>query len=91
MPNLKNLKTTGTTTFGRYGQGDHLFRVNPDIPIALALEYASNLLKCANTLALDIAMGEGSAQAAWSAWYLGEMAKALTDDVSQALAEHGVD
>ncbi|UVJ44986.1 DUF3077 domain-containing protein [Pseudomonas sp. LS1212] len=87
MTELTDIKTLGTTTFGRCGQGtQRLFRITPDIPAIQALEHASNLQDCANKLAAQLAMGEGCAQTAWSTFYLGEMAKAIIDDMTATLS-----
>lgn len=80
------VNTTGTTTFGQTLNGNTLFTLNPDIPAVDALEHASILQNCANKLISDAALGsDPTRHLALSALYLGEMAKAIMDDVSRAL------
>lgn len=80
-----HLNTAGTTPCGRSLGGHTLFTVNPDIPALDALEHASILQDCANKLMTEAAFGDPTGHAALSAVYLNEMAKALMDDVAQAL------
>ncbi|RRV08500.1 DUF3077 domain-containing protein [Pseudomonas sp. v388] len=61
-------------------------RPNPNIPTEQALAHAANLIGCANELALDVAMGETGAHAAWAAHYLTGMAKAIVDEALTGLA-----
>jgi hypothetical protein len=85
MTDHQHLKTLGTTPFGLYGPaGKHMFRVNPDIPASAALEYISMLQNCINELNLDYAMGDRNLMAGWATYYLGEMSKALVDDLNEA-------
>lgn len=85
MTDHQHLKTLGTTPFGLYGPADkHMFRVNPDIPAGVALEYISMLQNCINELNLDYAMGDRNLMAGWATYYLGEMSKALVDDLNEA-------
>lgn len=80
-----DLNTAGTTLWGRSLDGHLLFAVNPDIPAVDALEHASILQDCANKLMTEAAFGDPTGHAALSALYLNEMAKALMDDVAQAM------
>lgn len=85
MTDHQDLKTLGTTPFGLYGPCDqHMFRVNPDIPAGVALEYISMLQNCINELNLDYAMGHRNLMSGWATYYLGEMSKALVDDLNEA-------
>lgn len=62
-----------------------LFRVNAGVPLEDALEAVSLLQHYANQLTLDAAMSDEGERFSWPAFYLGEMAKALIDDVNDAL------
>ncbi|VVO34478.1 DUF3077 domain-containing protein [Pseudomonas fluorescens] len=62
-----------------------LFRVNAGVPIKDALEAISLFQYYANQLTLDAAMSDKGERFSWPAFYLGEMAKALIDDVNDAL------
>ncbi|SEN48277.1 Protein of unknown function [Pseudomonas sp. ok272] len=62
-----------------------LFRVNAGVPLEDALEAISLFQHYANQLALDAAMSDKGERFSWPAFYLGEMAKALIDDVNDAL------
>jgi len=62
-----------------------LFRVNAGVPIEDALEAISLFQYYANQLTLDAAMSDKGERFSWPAFYLGEMAKALIDDVNDAL------
>lgn len=82
MKILENCKTPGVTSFARCGDGSHhLFQINPDVPALVALEYAAMLQGCANRAVLEAAEGDGAAASLWPALYLGEMAKAVVDDL----------
>jgi hypothetical protein len=80
------INTAGTTSWGRCLAGHPLFAVNPNIPAVDALEHASILQDCANKLMTVAAFGDPTGHAALSAVYLNEMAKALMDDVAQAMS-----
>jgi hypothetical protein len=85
MPHT-HLNTAGTTTFGQTLSGNILFTLNANIPAADALEYASILQDCVQKLMSESALGSDPTQhLALSAMYLGEMAKAILDDVAQSL------
>ncbi|NHX02864.1 DUF3077 domain-containing protein [Pseudomonas koreensis] len=79
------------TTIGRMdfsfanARGLKLFRVNPGIPVEDALEIASQLQERINQLSRDAAMSDQGERFSWPALYLGEMAKALLDDVTDTL------
>ena len=62
-----------------------LFRVNAGVPLGDALEAISLFQHYANQLTLDAAMSNEGERFSWPAFYLGEMAKALIDDVNDAL------
>ncbi|WP_339546803.1 DUF3077 domain-containing protein [Pseudomonas sp. RA_35y_Pfl2_P32] len=78
--------TLGRAAFSRVNNtGQKLFRVNAGIPVEDALETISLLQHYANQLTLDAAMSDQGERFSWPAFYLGEMAKALIDDVNDAL------
>ncbi|XVO86699.1 DUF3077 domain-containing protein [Pseudomonas palleroniana] len=78
--------TLGHATFSRVNATDlKLFRVNAGIPVEDALEMVSLLQHHANQLTLDAAMSDQGDRFSWPALYLGEMAKALIDDINDAL------
>lgn len=86
-------KTLGIITFSTCGTQPalrHLFRVNSGVPIRDALEHASELLHCSKLLAMDAAMDKGADRYAWAAHYLGEMAKAVVDDLAKGMLPNGV-
>ena len=67
--------TPGHATFSRVNATDlELFRVNAGVPVEDALEMVSLLQHHANQLSFDAAMSDH-----------GEMAKALIDDINDAL------
>ena len=78
--------TLGHATFSRVNASDlKLFRVNAGVPVEDTLEMVSLLQHHANQLNLDAAMSDNGERFSWSALYLGEMAKALIDDINDAL------
>jgi hypothetical protein len=78
--------TQGATTFAQCGKPNQtLFRLRAGVPVSDALEYASDLLSCANRMTLLATHGENTEQCAMAAHYLGEMGKAVIDDVTTAL------
>lgn len=85
------LNTAGTVTFGKTLSGNALFTLNPHIPATDALEHASILQDCANKLIFESALGNSdpTKHLALSALYLGEMAKAIMDDVAQSIGSDG--
>jgi hypothetical protein len=85
-------KTLGVITFSTCGKQPNLhrlFRVNSGVPIRDALEHASELLHCSKLLALDAAVDKSADRYAWAAHYLGEMAKAVVDDLANGVTEEG--
>lgn len=79
-------RTPGHTQFTKIDkEGRKLFCVNPGISIDEALEAASHLQFFANQFALDAAMTDNCERLSWASYYLGEMAKALIDDVTDGL------
>ncbi|WP_045184556.1 DUF3077 domain-containing protein [Pseudomonas tussilaginis] len=76
-----NNATTGAVTFANY----QLFRVNPGISSEHALNQASMLMAGVNKLTL-LGETEEDATLVWAAHFLGEMAKAIIDDVSLSIA-----
>lgn len=79
------INTAGTTRWGRTLSDHRLFSLNADIPAVDALEHASILQDCANKLTTQAAYDDPTGHAALSAVYLGEMAKAIMDDVAQGI------
>ena len=78
--------TRDHTAFSRVNATDlKLFRVNARIPVEDALEMVSLLQHHANQLTFDAAMSDQGDRFSWPALYLGEMAKALIDDINDAL------
>jgi hypothetical protein len=83
---MSALTTIGRTDFSlANARGLKLFRVNAGIPVEDALEFASQLQEHVNQLIRDAAMNDQSERFSWPALYLGEMAKALLDDVTDTL------
>ena len=83
---MTTLTTLGRTTFSRADSTDlKLFRINAGIPVETALEMVSQLQHHANQLTLDAAMSDQGERFSWPALYLGEMAKALIDEVTDTL------
>lgn len=81
-----NATTQGATTFAQCGKPEQtLFRLSAGVPVSDALEYASDLLSCANRMTLLATHGDNSEQCAMAAHYLSEMGKAVIDDVTTAL------
>ena len=79
--------TLGRASFFGSTNGQCLFRVNAGVSIEDALETISLLQHYSNQLTLDAAMSDKGERYSWCALYLGEMAKALLDDVNEALLE----
>ena len=85
---MNTANTLGRTEFSCVASGTQkLFRVNAGVPIEDALEAVSQILHHANQLILDAAISDAGERFSWPAFYLGEMAKALIDDVNEALLE----
>lgn len=85
---LKALKTLGITPFARCGPDMHLFSVNPDIPALMVVEYVVMLQDCINEMNMDYALGDRNEMGARASCYLGEMAKALMDELNVAMLKH---
>lgn len=64
--------------FNRFPAG-MLFSVNAGMPVGDALEQASNLLACLDSLALQVGAEDGRGSEIFAIQYLAEMAKALVD------------
>lgn len=89
---MTTLTTLGRTVFSpANARGLKLFRVNAGIPVEDALEIASQLQHHVNQLTRDAAMSDQGERFSWSALFLGEMAKALLDDVTDTLFLPGTD
>ncbi|UVM51574.1 DUF3077 domain-containing protein [Pseudomonas sp. B21-015] len=89
---MTTLTTLGRTDFSpANAHGLKLFRVNAGIPVEDALEIASQLQHHVNQLTRDAAMSDKGERFSWSALFLGEMAKALLDDVNDTLFLPGAD
>jgi len=83
---VTSANTLGRTEFSCVASGTRkLFRVNEGVPIEEALEAISLFRYYANQLTLDAAMSNEGERFRWPALYLGEMAKALIDDLNDAL------
>lgn len=82
---MKRRLLTRGETFGNFG----LFSVTPGVPVRDALEQASNLLTCVESLALGIGCGDAHAPDAFALQYLAEMAHALVDSCSGSVADEG--
>jgi hypothetical protein len=83
---MTSTTTLGRAAFTRVNATDQKpFRVNAGIPVEDELEMVSLLQHYANQLTFDAAMSDQSERFSWPAFYLGEMAKALIDDISDAL------
>ncbi|MEJ3661263.1 DUF3077 domain-containing protein [Pseudomonas fragi] len=79
------INTVGGATFAKYNvQNQPLFRVNAGISCEEALEQASLLMDCVNKLTFLSGMENDNA-VVWASHYLGEMAKAIIDDVTSGL------
>ncbi|WPP00348.1 DUF3077 domain-containing protein [Pseudomonas sp. HR96] len=82
MTTPQTLHTCGTITFGLCGPDNQpLFQIRPGIPALAALEHAALLQDCMNHLLLEMADGEAHPLMRWSALHVGEMGKAILDDL----------
>ncbi|GAA0427114.1 hypothetical protein GCM10008969_58370 [Pseudomonas veronii subsp. inensis] len=84
MSNPPSDRTIGAVTFADCGENKShlkLFRVNAGVPIREALEHASHLHYYATMLSLEAAMDPRSERFAFASHYLGEMGKAIIDDL----------
>jgi len=94
MSATSSVATIGVVTFADCGEKKHemkVLRVNAGVPLREALEHASHLLYYAKVLSLEAAMDTGGEHYAFASHYLGEMGKAIVDDISQALLTDGPD
>lgn len=83
---MNTANTLGRAEFSCVNSSNQkLFRVNAGVPVEDALEAISLLQHYANQLTLDAAMSNEGERFSWPAFYLGEMEKALIDDVNDAL------
>ena len=92
MSLLPPVETIGSVTFADCGEGKtdmKLFRVNAGIPIREALEHASHVLYYAKMLSLEAAMDPHAEKFAFASHYLGEMGKAIIDDLLLAIQPGG--
>lgn len=84
MSNPPSVETIGAATFANCGENKSqlkLFRVNAGVPIREALEHASHVLYYAEMLSLEAAMDPKAERFAFASHYLGEMGKAIIDDL----------
>lgn len=80
------IHTVGGASFGKYNaQNQCLFSVNAGVSAEEALQHASLLLNCVNTLSFLGAVDDGNDAMRWASHYLSEMAKAIIDDVTLGL------
>lgn len=80
------ITTSGIATFASCNaERQRLFRLNPGICVFEALEHASLLMASANELTLLGSNGEPQSNLVWAAHCLGDMAKAIIDDVTAGL------
>ena len=86
MSSSPTIHTVGGASFGKYNAlNQHLFSVNAGISAEEALQHASLLLNCVNTLSFLGAVDDGNEALRWASHYLSEMAKAIIDDVTLGL------
>jgi len=64
-----------------------LFSVNAGISGIDAMEHASLLMNCVNTLSFLGALDDGDEAMRWASHYLSEMAKAVIDDLTIGLQQ----
>lgn len=84
MSNPSPIETIGSVTFADCGEENSdmkVFRVNAGVPIREALEHASHLLYYSVMLSLEAAMDPRAERFAFASHYLGEMGKAVIDDL----------
>ena len=82
------IHTVGGASFGKYNAlNQRLFSVNAGVSAEEALQHASLLLNCVNTLSFLGAVDDGNEEARWASHYLSEMAKAIIDDVTLGLQQ----
>ena len=88
-PSPTELKTIGLTP-ALHCADQALFHVARDVPLGDALSMASDFLHLAKLLSEDAAYARDSDRHAWAAHYLGEMAKAVVDDLANGMLANGV-
>lgn len=82
------IRTVGGASFGKYNAlNQRLFSVNAGVSAEEALQHASLLLNCVNTLSFLGAVDDGNDAMRWASHYLSEMAKAIIDDVTLGLQQ----
>ena len=82
------IQTVGGASFGKCTAPDQrLFSITPGVSGEDALQHASLLLNCVNTLSFLGAMDDGNETMRWASHYLSEMAKALVDDITLGLQQ----
>ena len=92
MSNPLSAETIGAQDFGVCGEEGSdfkLFRVNAGVPILQALEHAAHVLYYAKMLSLEAAMDPRAERFAFASHYLGEMGKAIIDDLVLAIQPGG--
>ena len=85
---IPSAETIGAATFADCGENKShlkLFRVNAGVPLVEALEHASHVLYYAKMLSLAAAMDRRAERVASASHYLGEMGKAIIDDLLLAM------
>ena len=88
MISSSSIHTVGGASFGKCNAKNHrLFSVNAGISGEEALQHASLVLSCVNTLSFLGAMDDGNEAMRWASHYLSEMAKAIIDDVTLGLQQ----
>ena len=88
MISSSSIHTGGGASFGKCNAQNHrLFSVNAGISGEEALQHASLVLSCVNTLSFLGAMDDGNEAMRWASHYLSEMAKAIIDDVTLGLQQ----
>ncbi|AZF39671.1 hypothetical protein C4J88_4938 [Pseudomonas sp. R4-39-08] len=84
MSTPSSAETIGAVTFADCGEEKEdlkLFRVNAGVPIREALDHASHVLYYSKILSLEAAMDPRAERFAFASHYLGEMGKAIIDDL----------
>ena len=88
MSSSPTIHTVGGASFGKYNAlNQRLFSVNSGVSAEEALQHASLLLNCVNTLSFLGAVDDGNDAMRWASHYLSEMAKAIIDDVTLGLQQ----
>ena len=86
MSSSPAIHTVGGASCGKYNaQNQRLFSVNAGVSAEEALQHASLLLNCVNTLSFLGSVDDGNDAMRWASHYLSEMAKAIIDDVTLGL------